>query len=126
MAFDPIDSLNQQILGAIGATVTDSTEKQNCADAIETFINNNPGFVVEVLNDTLRNSIVNDHDSHAVVVVDDQNVVSTKSVSLGEARQSLADIKTKERKDAIDAAVTAADTQNILGQSHDDFVASLT
>lgn len=122
MSFQPIDSINQQILDVLEGVIADATEKQNAADAIETYLNNNQGFLKEILNDTLRDTINSNHNSHAIVSIDEQNQVTVQDVSKATAQACVEAIKQKQRKDSISAAIEAADTQDILGESHEFFV----
>lgn len=121
MAFDPIDSLNTQILNAIGATVPDATEKQNAADAVEAFLNANPGFVKEVLNDDLRDTIKNNHSGFAIVKVDlSTNEVTVSDLSHNKVKKGQDTIKRKARRDFITTTYIAnMDTGNMTQEQID-------
>lgn len=122
--FDPIDSLNEQILNAIGAAVSDQTEKQNAADAIEVFLNSN-NFVKEVLNDTLRDDIKDNYSGFAIVEVDSSNIVKLSEVSPNKAKLSQEEIRIEARRKSLEVMLQTADQLNILGEFHAEILARL-
>lgn len=122
--FDPIDSLNEQILNAIGAAVSDQTEKQNAADAIEAFLNSN-NFVKEVLNDTLRDDIKDNYSGFAIVEVDSSNIVKLSEVSPNKAKLSQEEIRIEARRKSLEVMLQTADQLNILGELHAEILARL-
>jgi allophanate hydrolase subunit 2 len=125
MSFQPIDSLNTQILNELSGVVADATEKQNAADAIENYIAANGGFLKEVLNDSLSTDIKDNYDGSAIVSVGEANEVTVAEASPAGAYLAQQKIKKDKVKASIEQAVTDADTQNILGESYEDFVNNL-
>lgn len=126
MPFDPLPTLNEQILSVLDGIVTNGTEKQNAADALEAFLSSS-SFLVEVLNDDLSTTIQDDFDGFAVVSVDAESVVTVSDATFENAASAQAQIKANAKLQALEDAIAAAPGQiEILGVNYAEFLASVT